>query len=112
MSKDKQFDRRKFLKYSAAAAAGSTKIFRSNSKSAYKNGDEKMEHKYLNYLNHRVYYETRGDSQKTLVFIHGWTSSIESWKYQLDYFPDYKVIAIDLPGNGKSSKDENLEYTM
>ncbi|MFX0070462.1 MAG: alpha/beta fold hydrolase [Candidatus Hermodarchaeota archaeon] len=72
----------------------------------------KVRAKLVNYQKHNIYYEVRGTSTKTLVFIHGWTSSIQSWKYQLDSFKDYKVIAIDLPGNGKSSKNEKVEYTM
>ncbi len=68
--------------------------------------------KTLNFGDHTIYYEVRGDAENTLVFIHGWTSSIESWKFQLDAFSDYKVIAIDLPGNGKSSKHEESDYTM
>jgi pimeloyl-ACP methyl ester carboxylesterase len=67
--------------------------------------------KYLNYQEHKIYYEVRGHSAKTLIFIHGWASSIQSWKYQLDSFPGYKVIAIDLPGNGKSSKNEKSSYS-
>ncbi len=68
--------------------------------------------KQLGFGKHNIYYEVRGDSTKTLIFIHGWTSSIKSWKFQLDSFPSYKVIAIDLPGHGKSSKDEKADYSM
>ena len=68
--------------------------------------------KTLEFGNHTIYYEVRGQAEKTLVFIHGWTASLESWKFQLDAFPTYRVIAIDLPGNGNSSKHETAEYTM
>ncbi|MEW6517679.1 MAG: alpha/beta hydrolase [candidate division FCPU426 bacterium] len=61
---------------------------------------------------HNIHYLTCGNSDKTLVFIHGWTSNALVWKYQLEAFPGYKVIAIDLPGNGKSSKNMKAEYTM
>jgi pimeloyl-ACP methyl ester carboxylesterase len=67
--------------------------------------------KYLNYREHKIYYEVRGNSPKTLIFIHGWASSIQTWKYQLDSFPHYKVLAIDLPGNGKSSKHLKSSYS-
>jgi len=67
---------------------------------------------YLDFRAHRVYYEVRGSTGKTLVFLHGWSSSISSWKYQLNSFPGYTVIAIDMPGHGKSSKNEQTEYTM
>ena len=76
-------------------------------------GDNKMQIKSLNWNGHKIYYETRNSkSQKTLFFVHGWTASAECWKYQLDSFTDYNVIAIDLPGNGRSSKNEEKEYTM
>ncbi len=67
---------------------------------------------YLDFGVYRVYYEVRGSATKTLVFLHGWSSSISSWKYQLDQFPGYTVIAIDLPGHGESSKNEQLDYSM
>ena len=68
--------------------------------------------RYINYLDHKVYYELYGDSSDIIVFIHGWTGNIQSWKYQLNSFSDYKVIAIDLPGHGKSSRNEKTSYTM
>lgn len=67
--------------------------------------------KTLDFERHKIYYEVRGNAEKTLVFIHGWTSNTNVWEFQLDAFPGYKTIAIDLPGNGKSSKDEKAEYT-
>lgn len=70
-----------------------------------------VEKKYLNYKEHKIYYEVHGESSKTLIFIHGWTGSIQSWKYQADSFPDYRVVVIDLPGNGRSSKNENSIYS-
>lgn len=70
-----------------------------------------VEKKYTEFREHRIYYEVHGNSSKTLIFIHGWTGSSQSWKYQVDSFPGYRVIAIDLPGNGKSSKNENSTYS-
>ena len=74
--------------------------------------DVRIKEKYLDYEEHNIYYEMRGDSLKTLVFVHGWTSDVGAWKYQLNYFGNYKVIAIDLPGHGKSSKNLNSNYSM
>jgi pimeloyl-ACP methyl ester carboxylesterase len=71
-----------------------------------------VEEKYLQYKEHKIYYEVRGDSSKTLFFIHGWTSSTKAWKHQVDAFKEYEVIAIDLPGNGKSSKNVKAKYSM
>lgn len=58
----------------------------------------------LNYNGHDIFYEVRGNADETIVFIHGWSSSIQSWKYQLDNFKDYKVIAIDLRDMEKAVK--------
>jgi pimeloyl-ACP methyl ester carboxylesterase len=65
----------------------------------------------LEFNGNQIHYEVRGESDKTLVFIHGWTSCTEVWKFQLNEFPDYKVIAVDLPGNGKSGKNEEASYS-
>lgn len=75
------------------------------------NGQDSKE-KSLYFKGNQIFYEVRGDAPKTLFFIHGWTGSRESWKYQLGAFGDYRVIAVDLPGNGKSSKSEAVDYTM
>jgi 2-succinyl-6-hydroxy-2,4-cyclohexadiene-1-carboxylate synthase len=58
----------------------------------------------------RIHYEVRGAAAKTLVFIHGWTGSTRDWDYQLDAFPGYRTIAIDLPGNGRSIQDPQFAY--
>jgi pimeloyl-ACP methyl ester carboxylesterase len=59
-----------------------------------------------------IHYEVYGDSPKTIFFIHGWTGNSSVWKYQLRAFPGYTTIAVDLPGNGRSSKDEKASYSM
>ena len=60
---------------------------------------------------HEVYYEIHGQGHRTLVFIHGWTGSLEVWKHQLGAFPGYRSIGVDLPGNGRSSRIEETLYT-
>lgn len=58
------------------------------------------------------YYDIGSKKTKNaLIFIHGWTCSADFWKESLYAFPDYRVIAIDLPGHGKSDKPK-LDYTM
>ncbi len=75
-------------------------------------GRQAVREKSIRFQGNDVRYETRGEGSRTLFFIHGWTGSRESWKHQLDAFPDRRVIAVDLPGNGKSGKNENTAYTM
>ncbi len=69
---------------------------------------------FLNYNGFTIHYELYGDSNasKTLVFIHGWSGSTEVWKNQLNAFPEYRVIAIDLPGHGKSSRNIHDKYNI
>lgn len=74
--------------------------------------DESKTGNRLTYASHEIYYEVHGQGARTLVFIHGWTGSVEHWKYQLDAFPEHRVIAIDLPGNGRSSRTEGVAYSM
>lgn len=53
----------------------------------------------------RICYVEEG-SGENIVFIHGWQSSSKCWQYNLDYFAKkgYQILALDLPGFGKSSK--------
>lgn len=61
-----------------------------------------------------AYVELNPEGQRTLVFIHGLGSYLKFWRYQLDAFAaqGYRVIAVDLPGYGKSDKPASFPYTM
>ena len=54
----------------------------------------------------RVHYVSYGKGDDALVLIHGWTQSIDAaWRDQIPEFAKhYRVIALDLPGHGKSDK--------
>ena len=46
-----------------------------------------------------------GSGDTTLLFLHGYGESLLSWRLILDRFtPQYRIIAIDLPGFGLSDK--------
>ncbi len=50
-----------------------------------------------------IRYEVRGESDPTLVFIHGWCCNRTFWEPQLAHFAkSHQVIAIDLAGHGTS----------
>jgi len=53
------------------------------------------------------HYEIEGEgivSATPLLFIHGWGVDSRIWRQQMKHFSQfYKVVAIDLPGHGKSS---------
>lgn len=55
-----------------------------------------------------------GPDAKAVVFIHGLGSYLKFWRAQLDAFQQqgYRVIAVDLPGYGKSDKPGTFPYTM
>ncbi len=60
----------------------------------------------------KVHYLLEGQGNRTIVFIHGWSCDTTFWEFQTDYFKkDYRIIVIDLPGHGKSSKPE-ITYTF
>jgi pimeloyl-ACP methyl ester carboxylesterase len=61
-----------------------------------------------------AYVELNPEGPRTLVFIHGLGSYLKFWRYQLDAFAaqGYRVIAVDLPGYGKSDKPASFPYTM
>jgi len=68
--------------------------------------------RWAKYDNGRVHYLDAGKHNKqALIFIHGWTCSADFWKDSYNAFPDYRVIAIDLPGHGQSDKP-HVDYTM
>jgi pimeloyl-ACP methyl ester carboxylesterase len=60
----------------------------------------------------KVHYVNYGSGSDALVLIHGWTQNIDGWRDQIpDLVKRNRVIAIDLPGHGKSDKPE-IKYSM
>jgi pimeloyl-ACP methyl ester carboxylesterase len=60
----------------------------------------------------KIHYVNYGKGSDALIFIHGWTCSIDHWRYQLPEFAKRnRVIAIDLPGHGESDKPQ-VTYSM
>jgi pimeloyl-ACP methyl ester carboxylesterase len=55
-----------------------------------------------------IAYTICGKGDTTLLFVHGWCINKEYWEPQLKHFcTQYKVVAMDLPGFGKSGKNRN-----
>jgi pimeloyl-ACP methyl ester carboxylesterase len=61
----------------------------------------------------RVRYKVLGSGPGTLVFVHGWTGSLDMWRLQAPVFAakGFRVIALDLPGHGGSDAPD-VAYTM
>ena len=56
----------------------------------------------LNYISNSV------ENNKTIVFIHGIASTSETFTNQIKVFKkDFNIIAVDIPGYGKSPKIKN-----
>lgn len=55
----------------------------------------------------KVHYVNYGKGDEALVLIHGWTQNVDAWRDQIeDFARRNRVIAIDLPGHGKSDKPQ------
>jgi 3-oxoadipate enol-lactonase len=54
----------------------------------------------------KIYYELHGKEGKPyLILIHGLGSSVRDWEFQIPVFSeDYRVLAIDMRGHGRSDK--------
>lgn len=60
----------------------------------------------------KVHYKSLGTGDTALVFVHGWTCNMNSWRYQVPAFDGkLRMILIDLPGHGESDKPK-VDYTM
>lgn len=63
----------------------------------------------------KLHYYDLGNkkAKEALVFVHCWTCNAEFWRDNYGAFPNYRVIAMDLPGHGQSDKpgvDYSMEY--
>ena len=71
--------------------------------------------KYLN-INEklgRIAYIDEGNHEKVILFIHGIGTNLESFHYQIDKLrKKYRVVAVDMPGYGKSSFNFNINYNV
>jgi pimeloyl-ACP methyl ester carboxylesterase len=61
----------------------------------------------------QVHYEDHGPrGERALVLVHGWSCNATFWRAQVpDFASRMRVIAIDLPGHGRSDSP-HVEYTQ
>jgi pimeloyl-ACP methyl ester carboxylesterase len=58
-------------------------------------------------------HSTSSGTGPAIVFVHGWTCDTSSWREQLPAFADdYRVIALDLPGHGRSEPPADGAFSM
>lgn len=59
-----------------------------------------------------IAYVKEGSGSETILLIHGLSSNAEAWKKNIKMLSaEYTVIAVDLPGYGRSSIPEDAAYT-
>ena len=59
-----------------------------------------------------IAYTEEGSGEKTLLFVHGLSSTLDAWKKNIEGLSnDYRSIAVDLPGYGKSPGNKN-DYSL
>ncbi len=68
---------------------------------------------WVKFENNKIRYYDIGSkkSKNALVFVHCWTCNVDFWKDNYNAFPNYRVIAMDLPGHGTSDKPK-IDYSM
>ncbi|MDH3646267.1 MAG: alpha/beta hydrolase [Gammaproteobacteria bacterium] len=60
-----------------------------------------------------IAYMERNAVGPTVVLLHGFASEKDSWLRFLRKIPkDYRIVALDLPGHGSSSRDADRVYDM
>lgn len=69
--------------------------------------------RFASYGGYRVHYKSLGTGASALVFVHGLTCDLTSWRFQVPAFAGRsRLVLIDLPGHGQSDKSERLDYSM
>jgi pimeloyl-ACP methyl ester carboxylesterase len=59
--------------------------------------------------NMNVYVNVVGDSEKEIIFLHGWGQDSTTFNPVIEYLKDhYKIFLVDFPGFGKSDEPENV----
>ncbi len=70
-----------------------------------------MNEKFINIDENKIRYLESGNSDNTLVLIHGLGASAERWEYVIPHFKEhFRVIVPDLIGFGYSDKPL-VDYT-
>lgn len=76
--------------------------------------EAKPKDKWADFDGVKIHYYDIGNAKNknAIVFVHGWDCNADFWKDSMNAFPEYRVIALDLVGHGRSDKPEKADYTM
>lgn len=70
-----------------------------------------MDVKEVEVEEHTLSYLERDGSGETIVLLHGFAADKENWLRFVRHIPDrYRIIALDLPGHGESTRDFKTHY--
>jgi len=59
-----------------------------------------------------ISFDNKGKGETTIILVHGWSNTRSIWDAQVSHFSEkYRVIAVDLPGFGKSGNNRS-EWTI
>jgi pimeloyl-ACP methyl ester carboxylesterase len=74
--------------------------------------DDQGKSKFTTLDGAKIHYVDYGKGDDALILVHGWSQSVDAWRDQIPVLSKRnRVIALDLPGHGKSDKPE-MKYTM
>jgi len=72
-----------------------------------------LEKKDIKLPNVTLKYLESGKGEKTLLFIHGFTGSIDEWSFQiLEFQENYKIYCINMRGHGGSELGEDVSFEI
>lgn len=55
-----------------------------------------------------ISFDNEGNGETTIILVHGWSNNRSIWDAQVSHFSEkYQVIAVDLPGFGKSGNNRS-----
>jgi pimeloyl-ACP methyl ester carboxylesterase len=62
----------------------------------------------------KINYEITGNGKTSLLFLHGFGASLETWKFVKDFFDKekYTLIFVDLCAHGNSSYEKQSDYSI
>jgi len=68
----------------------------------------------INVNGRRISYHSSGGSERTVVLVHGNSSSASTWRPLLDgqFGQRFRCLALDLPGHGNSAPAPREEYSL
>lgn len=74
--------------------------------------DDQGKSKFATLDGAKIHYVDYGTGDDALILVHGWSQSVDAWRDQIPALTKRNhVIALDLPGHGKSDKPE-VKYSM